>query len=159
MRKDVFGFLQEAFSSYHIKFLDDESIEIVNPFWEENIKIFYDESDDWTPFILFFSYQHYHLNDKDNIIKVINDIISGKKLAIEFFMGEKNGFGGDIEKSLLKNLSVNVLEEWSGYSADMLIKYDRIKFRGWNNKDNFDAVIFVDNDKEIAIKKLSDESI
>ena len=144
------------FSEYAARFSEDESVlEIVNPFGNENIKIEYVPEDEWTPYILYFSFQHWHLNDEENIIEIIRDIIDGKLLSIEFFKNDKRRFGGDIEIQDLQDLSYEALENYfSDLQINIIDVADTFKVRGWKADVNFDAAFDVDSHGEIVIKIL-----
>lgn len=144
------------FSAYAVRFSEDESIlEIINPFDNENIKIEYVPEDEWTPYILYFSFQHWHLNDEENIIEIIRDIIDGKLLSIEFFKGDQRCFGGDVEAQDLQELSYEALENCFGdFPISIINMADSFKVRGWKADTNFDAVFDVGSHGEIVIKIL-----
>lgn len=145
------------FSNHMTHFSKDKNLlEIVNPFGNENIKIEYVPEDEWTPYILYFSFQHWHMNDEEDIIEHIHDIINGKLFSIEFFKGNKRCFGGDIEAKDLQELSYKTLENYLGDFQMSKLKdiADSFKVRGWKADTNFDAVFDVDNYGKVAIKIL-----
>lgn len=144
------------FSDHVTRFSEDRTfLEIVNPFGGENIKIEYVPEDERTPYILYFSFQHWHMNDEEDIIEHIQDIIDGKLLSVEFFKCGKRCFGGDIEAQDLQNLSYKALNSnFSGLRMNIIDIVDSFKVRGWKTDANFDAVFEVDGRGEIAIKIL-----
>ena len=69
MTEDKLIFLKNAFPEYDIQFSADFTKAIlVNPFYEENITIYYYDDDDYTPFCVCFSFQHCHLTDQADVI-------------------------------------------------------------------------------------------
>ena len=147
--------IASQFSDYVTYLSEDKNfLEILNPFGNENIKLEYVSEDEWTPYILYFSFQHWHMNDEKDIIEHIYDIINGKLLSIEFFICGKRCFGGDIEAQVLQDLSYETLEEYfSDFPFGKLKDIaDSFKVRGWKPDSNFDAVFDVDACGKIAIK-------
>lgn len=144
------------FSNHVTCFSEDRTfLEIVNPFGSENIKIEYVPEDERTPYILYFSFQHWHMNDEEDIIEHIHDVIDGKLLSVEFFKGNKRCFGGDIEAQDLQDLSYETLNNnFSGLRMNIIDIADSFKVRGWKADANFDAVFDVDSCGEIVIKIL-----
>ena len=148
--------IASQFSDYVTYLSEDKTfLEILNPFGNENIKLEYVSKDEWTPYILYFSFQHWHMNDEEDIIEHIYDIINGKLLSIEFFKGNKRCFGGDIEAQDLQDLSYETLNNnFSGLRMNIIDIADSFKVRGWKADANFDAVFDVDSCGEIVIKIL-----
>ena len=57
MQIERFDFLRKEFSSYEMKFSEDgSSVEIINPFCNENVKVEYIPEDDFTPYIVYFAF-------------------------------------------------------------------------------------------------------
>lgn len=157
MKTERFDFLRKEFPSYKIKFSEDGSmVEIVNPFGNENVRIEYVPEDDFTPYIVFFAFQHCHMCDEEDIIDYINDIINGKVFSIEYFYNDTRLFGGDITAEKLKDLSYDTLEQNTGYYGIAKLKdcADSFKLRGWHNDYNFDAIFVTDESGSVTIKKL-----
>lgn len=155
MRENIFDFLVNRFSSYQIDVSKDGMlVEIINPFYKENIRVEYDSDNEFTSFIVYFAFQHCHMNDEDDIIEYINDIINGNKLSIEFFRDETRCFGGDISAQEIKELSYESLEQYSGYFGLCKLKdlVDSFKLRGWDPADNVDAVLVINEDETVSIK-------
>ena len=147
--------IASQFSDYATHLFDDKnSLEIRNPFGNENIKLEYVPEDERTPYILYFSFQHWHMNDEEDIIEHIYDIINGKLLSIEFFKCGRRCFGGDIEAKELQDLSYETLENFfSDFPFGKLKdKADSFKVRGWKPDANFDAVFDVDACGKTTIK-------
>ena len=154
MKKDVFAFLVNHFSAYRIEQSKNETLaEIVNPLGGENIKVEYVPDDEFTPYIVYFAFQHCHMNDEEDIIEYISNIIDGNKFSIEFFKNGARYFGGDITAEEIKGLSYEALEQYSGYYGSRKLKdlVDSFKLRGWNPKDNFDAVFMIGDNGFVGI--------
>lgn len=150
-------FLKNAFSEYKIEFSEDcTNAVIFNPFYDENFTVYYYEEDDFTPFCVSFSFQHCHLTDEEDTVDWINEIITGKKLVIEFFQNEQRCFGSDIDAEELRELSYTKLEQFTGYyGLTKLLKIaDSFKVRGWDIAHNFDAEFVHEADGSFSIKKL-----
>lgn len=156
MTENKLLFLKDTFSKYKVQFSEDHTNAIIfNPFYHENITVYYYKEDDFTPFCVCFSFQHFHLTDKENVIEWINEIITGRKFAIEFLKNEQRCFGSDIEAEELKDLSYAKLEQLSGYYGltKLLNIADSFKVRGWDNSQNYDAVFVCQTNGRITIKK------
>jgi hypothetical protein len=152
-----FDFLIKQFSNYEIVVLEDECLaEIINPFCKENIKVYYDSDDNFSPYILCFAFQHIHLCDEEEVVDYINDITSGNLFSIEFFDDGERRFGGDITVDKLKELSYELLEQQTGYLGSTELKdcADSFKVRGWNS-ENFDAIFVIDENGTVTIRKVN----
>lgn len=155
--KKVFDFLIKQFSNHEIVILEDESLaEIINAFGKDNIKVYYDSDDDFSPYILCFAFQHVHLCGEEAVIDYIKDIISGNLFSIEFFHNGQRCFGGDITADRLKELSYKALERYTGYygGTKLIECADMFKVRGWNSNNNFDATFVIDECGMVTIKKI-----
>lgn len=136
------SFLSNYCSLFRMDISDDfKSAIIYNPYGEENLHIYYDVEDSFTPYMLSFSFQHVHLTDQDSAKEWIDDVLSENVLSIEFFRGEDRSFGGQINKSDLPNLSYELLEHETGYYGLTKLAEiaDSIKVRGWTGKNNLDG--------------------
>lgn len=156
MTQNKLEFLSDAFSEYKVEFSDDFTTAVIlNPLYNENVKVYYEEADDYSPFITCFSFQHCHLCDEDEVVGWINDIITGKLFAIEFFKNDQRRFGGEIEAEELKDLSYEKLGQRFGYFgvSKLYQNADSFKVRGWNKNQNFDAVFVMNEDGTISIEK------
>lgn len=157
MKTDRFDFLTKHFSSYEIKFSKDGSlVEIINPFYNENVKVEYIPDDDFTPYIVYFAFQHCHMCDEEDIVEYINDIIDGNVFSIEFFNNGARCFGGDITAAELNDLSYETLARYmeSLGVAKMIDYANSFKLRGWHSNYNLDAVFAIDESGSATIKKL-----
>ena len=132
---------------------DGDLVEIINPFGCENIRVEYIPDDDFTPYIVYFAFQHCHMCDVEDIVEYIRDLIEGNRFSIEFFKNGARYFGGDIAAEDLKDLSYEILEQYSGYYGLHKLKdlVDSFKLRGWNPKDNFDAVFIISDNGSVEI--------
>lgn len=156
MAENKFEFLKKAFPNDTVQISEDGlHAVILNPNYRENVNVYYYKEDDYTPFVACFSFQHCHLTDEEDVIDWINEIITGKKLAIEFFQDGKDCFGGDMDAGELEHISYEELEQHTGYFglSKLLCIVDSFKVRGWNIKSNFDAVFVLEKDGAIAIEK------
>jgi hypothetical protein len=156
MIKNNLKLIATHFSDYDVQFSEDKFFEILNPCGNENIRLEYVSDDEWTPYILCFSFQHWHMNDEEDIIEHINDIINGNLFSIEFFAKGNRRFGGDIDAQELQDLSYEALEQFTGYYGMSKLKdiADSFKVRGWHTEANFDAKFIIDEFGNITIKKL-----
>lgn len=150
-------FLKIAFQKYNVQFSEGfTKATIFNPFYDENITVYYYEDDDFTPFCVRFSFQHCHLMDEEDVVDWINSIIACNKFAIEFFNDGQQCFGSEIESNELLDLTYEKLEQFTGcYGLTKLLSIaDTFKVRGWNNRHNFDAAFVCEDNGHILIKKL-----
>lgn len=157
MKTDRFDFLVQQFSAYEMEFSQDgDWAEIINPFCCENIRVEYIPDDDFTPYIVYFAFQHCHMRDEDSIVDYINDIIEGNVFSIEFFKNGTCCFGGDVTVAELDDLSYEILtkcmEDWG--LSNLLNYADSFKLRGWHINHNFDAELVLDENGLPGIKKL-----
>ena len=149
-------FLKNAFSKYEVEVSDDcTNAVIFNPFSDENISVHYYEEDNFTPFCACFSFQHCHLMDEEDVTEWIGEIISGRKLAIEFFKSGQRCFGSEIEADELTDLSYTKLEQFFGYFGltKLFNIADSFKVRGWDYRKNFDAIFVCMADGSTVIQK------
>ncbi len=153
-----FHFLIEHFSGYEIKHSIERNrdlVEIINPFYNENIRVEYIPEDDFTPYVVSFAFQHCHMCDEEDVLKYVNDIIDGNLLSIEFFNKGTRCFGGDITAEELDDLSYESLKKsMEDWGIPNLLNYaDSFKLRDWHDKYNFDATFVIDENGLPAIKK------
>ena len=154
--KNRLEFIAKRFSNHHISLSKDNNLlEIFNPYGGENITVEYVPDDEWTPYILYFAFQHWHLNDEEDIIEHIIDIVEGNIFSIEFFENDIRRFGGDIEAQELQELSYETLEQYTGYYGITKLKeiIDSFKVRGWKTDANFDAKLIIDEFGNVTIQK------
>ena len=150
MKKNRLTFLKYAFAGFELQFAEDYSnAVIVNPNYDENITVYDDEYE----FIVCFSFQHRHFEDKDDLIDWIRKIISGNTFAIEFFNNEQRHFGGEIAAEELQDLSYEILEHFTGYYGltKLFDVANSFKIRGWDSKNNFDYTMTCETNGSITI--------
>ena len=157
MNNDRFNLLANQFSAYRMTFSKDGAlVEIINPFGGENIRVEYFPDDDFTPYIVYFAFQHCHMCDEEDVADYIMEIIDGNLFSIEFFNQGTRCFGGDISAEEWHDSSYECLskcmEKWG--IAKLLDYADSFKLRGWYSEHNFDAVFDVDEKGKPTIKKV-----
>ena len=154
---DLFAKLSEVYSNYETKIESDNGMAcfvIVNPFWNEDIRVYYEELEG---IIFAFSFQHAHFarfagedmaGSIDSLIQYINDFLDGKAVAVEFFKGETAIGGGsrnlnDMDmssgKSLLKSFAGDNSFFFESVYNNVKGLACRCSIRGWNNANNKDV--------------------
>lgn len=150
------SFLASYISKYRVDISDDlESAIIYNPNSEDHLYIEYDKTDEFSPYMLSFSFQHVHLTDEERAKEWINAILNEDIFSIEYFSGEERLFGGEISAQELNELSYNFLEQDTGYYGitKLFQIVDHFKIRGWSKKNDFDGY-FVKKDNTVQIDKI-----
>lgn len=156
MKNERLLFLSHHFASYEIQFSKDgDFAEIKNPSHAENIKVEYVPDDDFTPYIVYFAFQHCHMCDEEDVLEYINEVMSENKFSIEFFCNETRRFGTDINAKELSELSYETLEKEIGYWGITKLKdvANVFKVRGWNAEKSFDARFALDEGGNVIIEK------
>ena len=149
-----FLFMKDLFSQYEtdIRIENDiETIHIRNKQFEDEIVVHY-FPDDYYTYLLQFATQHHDTSSKDDLIKYALSFANAKKAAIEFFENEKNRFGGEIEVSLLDNISYDDLRNYFGYPHLDLTNLT-FKVRAWNACYCFDGYFEKSESGAIEIRK------
>ena len=149
-----FLFMKDLFSQYEtdIRIENDiETIHIRNKQFEDEIVVHY-FPDDYYTYLLQFATQHRDTSSKDDLIKYALSFANAEKAAIEFFEKEKNRFGGEIEVSLLDNISYDDLREYFGYLHLDLTNLT-FKVRAWNARYCFDGYFEKSESGAIEIRK------
>lgn len=137
-------FIKEHFESCEFETHDDW-LYIINP--ENQRKIYVDYEcyeyyldqqgnkvvDETERYTFRFETQHQHFESKEMLIKCIEDYISEKVVAIEFYEDGKNRFGGEIDASASINATPQTLASCFGYSASRLNGLD-FEIKSWNGK-------------------------
>ncbi len=90
-------------------------------------------------YIVIFSTQHAHYEDIDDVLDYINDIINEQVLPIEFYLDNKNIFGGDIPLDLFNSLTIKSLANYFGFSEDYISNLD-YQITSWNGNYDVDRV-------------------
>ena len=118
------------------------------------IRVYDCPEDDFTPYIVCYATQHAHLCDEEDVLEMVEDVISGRLCAIEFFKGEARCLGGDIEAEYLDHLSLDTLKEaFSPLNVGRLLKKaDTFQIRGWKKDQNLDGTI--EDDGTIRVKRV-----
>lgn len=156
MAENKLAFLKDAFPGHQVQFAEDFAYAVIrNPFYDENMKVYYYAEDDFTPFCVCFSFQHGHLTDEENVVEWIDEYITGKTFAIEFFQDGRRCFGGDITADEMKDLTYANIEKCFAYvgSTKLFRIADAFKVRGWDPKKNMDAMFVRQADGSVAIEK------
>lgn len=92
------------------------------------------------------------LSDKDEFIQIIKSFINAEKAAIEFYINGNNSFGGEIEISLLDNISYETLRQYYGYQNIDMSEYT-FEVRAWNKKYCFNGSFIKNDSDKISIIK------
>jgi hypothetical protein len=115
---DFFDKLSAVYNKYNTQISlqnDIPQFEIINPHKQENIIV--TSCDDELTF--YFSYQHAHFqNDIKELISYIDCFLSDEYVALEFFDGENNLFGGGVSLQDIDIFSVNELAARFGYNLE-----------------------------------------
>lgn len=125
-------FIKERFPHLEMKIDTENSIYIINNSGGDNIYIYYEPTIDEYTFC--FSYQHIHC-EKEDVLMWIDEFTNGKVGAIEFFNGEHSCFGGNIDITIVKNLTYKKLKK------HYLVGNRDFKIRCWDPKYNFNGKI------------------
>ena len=149
-----FDFLKALFSEYVVDICSKENVETIYirkcPFDFPIVVDYY--PNDYYQYLLRFASQHRDTSSKDDLISYISSFANAEKAAIEFFEKEKNRFGGEIEVSLLDNISYDDLREYFGYLHLDLTNLT-FKVRAWNVRYCFDAHFEKDDSGNVTIVK------
>lgn len=112
----------------------------------EPVTVWYEERDS-QPYMVCFSFQHIHCFDKEDALEWTESFLSGEKSAIEFFIGDRPGFGGDIDSVRPENFTAEYLKStWiNDYLFSRAIPENLIcKVRSVKKEFCFDASIGTD---------------
>lgn len=146
---DPFDKLSVVYKKYNTRIsLQNEILqfEIINPHKQENITV--TNCDD--ELIFYFSYQHAHFrNEIDELISYINCFLSDEYVALEFFDGDKDLFGGGVSLQDVDVFSVNEIVAHFNYNLKSLDYYMNrskrkiisYKIRCWSGTYDADAII------------------
>ncbi|MCL2153658.1 MAG: hypothetical protein FWH57_12015 [Oscillospiraceae bacterium] len=144
--------LTDTYKDHETRIETIEGIEyfvIVNPFWEEDIRVL-----DQNGIIFRFSYQHAHFDccedideDIDELIEYIDEFIEKERVALDFFQGKTDLFGGSRKReeidtssgiALLKSFFKENDTFYELFYKRMQGAECRCSIRGWNNAHNED---------------------
>ena len=150
-------FIKNAFDNFETELSQDgETITILNPYSNSNIIVDYeffvstDGLDSFEQYTTQFSYQHRHFTTENEVLEWIKSITEGSLLAIEFFIGTNNCFGGEIPFSSIKQLTYDIfVKEYDFYSG--FSQCDNFKIRSWNCKNDYDGCILKNKENEFYI--------
>ena len=122
--------LKKINTKYQFK---DNKIIIHNEINNNCIEVLEDSNNEY---IVIFSTQHAHFEGIDDVLDYINDIINEQVLPIEFYLDNKNVFGGDIPLDLFNSLTIKSLANYFGFSEDYISNLD-YQITSWNG--NYDV--------------------
>ena len=147
-----FDFLKELFSEYVVDICSEEDVETVyirNGQFNFPIVIDY-YPDDYYKYLLRFATQHRDTSSKDDLISFISSFANAEKAAIEFYKDGVNCFGGEIETSVLDDLTYDSLRFKFGYHD---LKDYTFSVRAWDKRFCFDAHFEKDASGGVTIVK------
>lgn len=135
---EVFNKIDKQFKSNEniIISKDENHIVILNKNNKREIKIIKEEykaldgSDGFIQYSVYFSNNHWHLNNINELLELIQYIINDQELSVQFFKNDKDSFGSGISIENYNKLSLNFLSECYGYSEEHLLEYD-IEITSW----------------------------
>ena len=135
-----FLFMKALFLQYEtdIRIENDiETIRIRNKQFEDEIVIHH-FPDDYYTYLLQFATQHRDTSSKEDLIKYARSFANAEKAAVEFFEDGNNRFGGEIEVSLLDDLTYDDLRNYFGYPHLDLTNLT-FRIRAWDTRYCFDG--------------------
>lgn len=136
---EVFNKIDKQFKSNEniIISKDENYIVILNKNNKREIKIRKDEyeasdgSDRFIQYAVYFSYNHWHLDNINELLELVQKIINDEELSVQFFKEDRESFGSGISIDNYNKLSLNFLSKYYGYSEEHLLEYD-IEITSWN---------------------------
>ena len=135
-----FSFIKALFPKHDVDIQNENGIETVyikNDQFEDPIVIHY-FPDNYYTYLLRFATQHRDTSSKEDLMQCALAYANAEIAAIEFFENGKDSFGGEIEVSLLDNISYDDLRNYFGYphldSTNLTFKV-----RAWNAHYCFDG--------------------
>ena len=149
-----FSFIKELFSDFDVDIQIENNVETIyirNIQFSDPIIIHY-FPDDYYIYLLRFATQHCDTSSKEELTQCVLAFANAEKAAIEFFENEKNRFGGEIEVSLLDNISYDDLRKYFGYPHLDLTNLT-FKVRAWNARYCFDGYFEKSETGAIEIRK------
>ena len=147
-----FDFLKELFSEYDIDICvkdDTETVYIRNGQFSFPIVVDY-YPEDYYKYLLRFATQHRDTFSKDDLITYIRSYANVEKAAIEFYKDGVNCFGGEIETSVLDDLTYDSLRVKFGYYD---LKDYTFSVRAWDRRFCFNAHFEKDASGGVTIVK------
>ena len=120
----MLALLKERFPNYEIVELDEDFCDIINPFGKSNIGIYEEkfiaviiEGKELpilparSEYVVHFDTQHRHFEEKEDAFKYIESLMNDEICAVEFMMGGKCYFGGEIVSLKLNGLNLETLSQ------------------------------------------------
>ena len=135
-----FSFINDLFSDFDVDIRTEDDIETVyikNHQFFDPIIIHYFPNDYYT-YILRFATQHRDTSSQEELIRCALSFANGENAAIEFFQNGESRFGGEIEVSMLDNITYDNLRNRFGYQ-NLDFTNLTFKVRAWDERYNFDA--------------------
>jgi len=135
-----FSFLKDLFSEFDVDIRIEDNVETIyirNRQFDDPIIINYYPKDHYS-YLLRFATQHRDISFKEDLIQYALSFANAEKAAVEFFENGKNRFGGEIEVSLLDNITYDSLRNYFGYPHLDLTNLT-LKVRAWDKHYCFDA--------------------
>ena len=149
-----FSFIKDLFPKYDVDIQKENGVETVyirNVQFEDPIVIHY-YPDDYYTYLLRFATQHRDTSSKEELIQYALAFANAEKAAIDFFENGKNRFGGEIEVSLLDQITYDKMRNYFGYSYLDLTNLT-FKVRAWDARYCFDGYFENSDSKSINIVK------
>ncbi len=107
-----------------------ESIEV----YEE--EYYYSDAPEADPFVMYivcFSTQHAHFEELSEVKQYIIRLLNDEVLPIEFYLNGERRFGGEIEKTEYDELTIDLLADRFGYTADYISQFE-YEIHSWSGK-------------------------
>lgn len=149
-----FSFLKDLFPNFDVDIrVEDgtETVYIKNRQFDYPIIIHYFPEDHYS-YLLRFATQHRDTSSKEELIQYALSFANVEKAAIEFYLNGKNRFGGEIDISLLDNITYDSLRNRFGYPQRDLTDYT-FKVRAWDTRYCFDCRFEKDDAGSVEIVK------
>ena len=118
---------------------DEDEISLLNKNNKREIKIRKDEyeasdgSDRFIQYMVYFSYNHWHLDNINEVVELIQCIINDEELVVQFFKDNKESFGSGMSIEDYNRLSLDFLSEYYGYKKEYILERD-IEVVSWSGK-------------------------
>jgi len=135
-----FSFMKTLFSGFDVEIRVEDDIETVyirNRQFDDPIVIHYFPKDYYT-YHLRFATQHRDTSSKEDLLQYALFFANAEKAAIEFLENDNSKFGGEIEVSLLDNITYDDLRKRFGYPHLDLTGLT-FSVRAWDARYCFDA--------------------
>ena len=93
------------------------------------------ETDPFIEYTVYFSTQHRHFKELDNVKQYIMQLLQDEVLPIEFFLLGKRRFGGEIKKTDYDGLTIDFFANYCGYSVDYISQFE-YEIHSWSGQYN-----------------------